>query len=536
MAFGDASVQPSVNAGLASQPLVTSADPSIVGPAAVENLVNAYRNGFVTNQDILDRVGTVGQAKKKALLESLGEYVNPDVIQSRLSQSRAAGAQANLQTAQAGAQQSLVAPLTTVTANQAALAKYNPSDQEAIQAFGTFNRIPTQADGTTPDYDSILDAGYDYKGAFRKLDIAMKGLSVGQPIVTKDPTTGQAITTYVNGFGQPRTPQLVKMYSDMQREAFDDAYGIRGQRGKDHGADNIPETGVPPDDNGVAPAPASGTGMVSPTAAVAPAAPLPAALVQPATQVAVHPTGAVTIQPPTNPTLAAMSPEMAAASMAAGPAPGMTPPEVQGRLAQLNKDALEDPRAKNWATAQQYIRPFVREATKVSQMSESDQQKASMALDDQGLIENIIKMYDPQGVMREFKWEKLEENQDRLQKYLNLKNVVQRVEGRTVLTPQARQKIINMGYGVINGIESSAQPVFQKAKNQGAMFGIGNPLDSDQDALAAGNFSKNPFESGEAPAVGAAAPAAKGVTIFKTGPYAGVPMKPNGDGTFSPAQ
>jgi hypothetical protein len=148
------------------------------------------------------------------------------------------------------------------------------------------------------------------------------------------------------------------------------------------------------------------------------------------------------------------------------------------------------------------------------------------------MVENLIKMYDPQGTMREFKWEKTEQNQSRLEKYLNMKNVWQRVKGETVLTPQARQRLIDMGYEAIRGVESAAQPAFQNAIQSANTAGITNPLDSEQNRIAQGQFAQNPWPLSRGAAKGLVqSPAASGPGPVKFIPGVGNVQR-GADGKF----
>jgi hypothetical protein len=115
MAVGQVNT-PLVSAGLSAQPLVTAAQP--ITPDAVNQLVDSFRQGNITAQDIIDHVGDVAQSKKRALLEELGEYVDPEMIKARLSAARAQGATANLAQKTAEAGQTLVQPQTALTASQ----------------------------------------------------------------------------------------------------------------------------------------------------------------------------------------------------------------------------------------------------------------------------------------------------------------------------------------------------------------------------------------------------------------------------------
>jgi len=54
---------PVVSAGVQAAPLVTPADPNTLNSNAVSNLVDAFRQGFITQDDIVSRIGDVAQSK-----------------------------------------------------------------------------------------------------------------------------------------------------------------------------------------------------------------------------------------------------------------------------------------------------------------------------------------------------------------------------------------------------------------------------------------------------------------------------------------
>src|SRR6266568_373003 len=102
---------PVVRAGVSPEPLVTPANTEIQSSNAVKNLIDAFHSGFISQDDIVNRVGDLGQAKNKALLESLGEYVSPGAIQARQTAYDAETAQNQLAAQSAVAQQPTVSPL-----------------------------------------------------------------------------------------------------------------------------------------------------------------------------------------------------------------------------------------------------------------------------------------------------------------------------------------------------------------------------------------------------------------------------------------
>ena len=116
MPFGDGQPQ-EINAGIAAQPLVTSPDRSITDQDAVAKMADAFRQGFITTQDIMQNVGMTGP-RKKAELQQLSEYVNPEMIQARLNTAGAQGAQANLAKSQALAEMPLVGQAAELKSKQ----------------------------------------------------------------------------------------------------------------------------------------------------------------------------------------------------------------------------------------------------------------------------------------------------------------------------------------------------------------------------------------------------------------------------------
>lgn len=63
--------------------LVGRADADVVGPRATAALIDAFRSGLVTADDILQRTGELGKTKKKAELMSLQEQMSPEAVQAR---------------------------------------------------------------------------------------------------------------------------------------------------------------------------------------------------------------------------------------------------------------------------------------------------------------------------------------------------------------------------------------------------------------------------------------------------------------------
>lgn len=510
---GPGDVEPGVSAGLAAQPLVAPLDSSVIGPQAVSQLVDAFRQGAITSQDIVDHIGTVAQAKKRALLEELGEYVSPEAISSRMSQIGATGAQANLATAQAGAGQELLPGQTLAAKNQTLLAQYNPADQEAINAFGAFNQTPRKSDGTY-DYDSIVSHGYDYKGAFNMLQVAQKGLQVGQILSAVD-AKGQPTKTVLDGFGQPRTPESVAKYSKMYQQAFDEAYRIRQTKDEDGPVSSTTPTEANPKPD------------VTPAASPSAAAPTAAPAVAPAAA------------PATAPSASMVSPlnDIQQATIPAGPVPGYTPKDIDDRL-------MQSPGYKEWAATASDVNTF-------RQLSNlPDEQANSLfgtrAEADRALAISVLGMLmggSSGGAPRQVStvWDDMVEKQPLPAK---VKESWRLLLGKEALTSDLRKDLVTVGNLAAREKESRGWGALQSAVVKAKTAGMGpsdiltDPNDLNLWMRGVPSPTQSAIREGDIqPGKAEVNPQATGqVVTFKSGPYAGRQMKANGDGSYSPVQ
>jgi len=69
----------------------------VVSPSAVSLLGDAFRKGIITSEDIMDRVGSVAQAKNKATIMAAQEYTDPQAVEARKIAQQAANARAKAQ-------------------------------------------------------------------------------------------------------------------------------------------------------------------------------------------------------------------------------------------------------------------------------------------------------------------------------------------------------------------------------------------------------------------------------------------------------
>lgn len=511
MPFGNETAEGGVQAGLAAQPLVTPADPNIVGPQAVQDLVQSFRNGFVTSQDILDRVGQVGQAKKKALLEQLGEYVNPDVIQSRLAQSQAAGAQANLQTATAQAQQGLVSPEAQLQAGNIQQQGSERFTKQAVDAWNQFNPPIYSVDETgketdTPDYKAMARGGIGYVKASNMLSFAAQGLAA-KPTTITDPKTGQPRTVYLNAMGEDVTPiagnKAYEFYANLRRSAYETIYqtpDVDALRTPPAGASSAPSSAPSAATATVTPAPAPTPTPMAPQAQPTPeqraqlAESYTAAgfngpavvsrmgdaevqsgleargLVQPLNPPTPEPP-APTIAPATAPQPGPVAPNYAPFSgMATGPVPGTTIPDIRDDMQKQESYKMWQQQAKAAQSFDQTVKDI-----QANNAAPAGQKQPYNALDFQ-LGEAAVALYQPNMAIREFKWDKLTSDASSLlEKYASASQWKQIINHTGSLTPEARDRLINLGYSMIDGADAAARGPISGAVEAMKQAGSANP-------------------------------------------------------------
>jgi|SRR5579859_295889 len=537
--------------------------------AAVQNMIDAFHKGFITSQDIVDRIGDRGQAQKKALLESLGEYVSPDAINSRMAAYKASGAQSALATQAAQAQSAAGLPQATagLAATQTAAAQAATVGGAAgLQAFQSYapwyGESPDDYKTSTgaPDFAAMTSRGNKMNAEMALSQNWISQLTPATDRTVKDAAGGE-YTQKLNKFGVNVTPPdpnsgypgspAYWAYVKQLDKVLPEFHPMRGQflmtptGGDDtvpghpagtvsphtpapvQGAPTIYGTGVTGGEpaqisaaraqlvnSGMEPVavnqltPAQVQSLVTPAAPSLPGIPPTAPVIQPA---ASTPTAAGLIQPGVPPASALGVPTVAAKGSY------QTPSDIKTQL-------VSDPVYKTFAEQQKYAENFKTVADAIE--SSPAPNKKVQINNDIGLAESIIKLYDPQAALREFKWSKLEEAQPWLEKIGALKSLVLR-EG--AFTPESRQRLIKMGDDIINGMESSVKGRLQQADSiarasaqtagQDPQTWSNQTLTSNEKRILAGQ----PFrESGASAATGAMP---KGV------PPGSVPMNIPGRGT-----
>ena len=115
---------------------------------------------------------------------------------------------------------------------------------------------------------------------------------------------------------------------------------------------------------------------------------------------------------------------------------------------------------QGWSKMQQYARPFNNTAKAIEAIPDAVQKKINMNSLDMSLGESIIKLYDPEGAIREFKWDKVAEMRPVINKLGNLRAEALKTGS---LDPETRKNLIELGYETIAGRESAIRPVVNLA-------------------------------------------------------------------------
>lgn len=504
--------EPLVSAGASAQPLVTAPDLSVTSTPAVENLVNAMHQGYVNTDDIVNRIGQQATAQKKATLEALKEYVDPDMVEARMSQAR-------LQAAQNEAQKTLVAPATQLGAATIAKNLGTISNGDAInlgqQWFGTVK----DAQGN-PDYDATANLGRQVYRQQLRLQQAQQGLAVTQKYTSVE--KGQNVEHWLNALGEdvsPGTPAH-KAYAQMRQDAWDELYTTPGNLGKSAGGgrggaasvvspagtspalpltptqDQVQEVinkyapgGDPnqPDQNKILAAianaykanPADVSKMdqdqINQAVLHLASPPAPSPVPEPAVVPATPP-------PETRPVLPV---GQSGVGVPLGPAAGFLqkPDEIRADMEKQESYKMWQQQAKAAESFDQTVKDIQENASKPP-----SEQKPWNALDFQ-LAESAVALYQPQMAIREFKWSELTKGQPITEIVKNWKQIV----GRTgELTPEGRQRLISLGYSMIDGADNAARGPIGGAVNAATQAGL-NPnqvLTNDDEKRV---FNKQPF-------------------------------------------
>lgn len=420
---------PPVPISVPMTPLVAPADTSVVGTPAVQALSDAYRNGWITADDIARRTRAepVEKAQAQAATQQAQEFVMPTAVQARQTALQAESAKNQLITAQAGVQ------LPEVQAVGAAGPFAGPMIQAYYQYAPLFGIDPTN-DGL--DIHQKAAAGAHMSTTMARIGYAHTLLKPTTSIKSVN-DQGQAVEKQLNAMGAD-----VSQGSPLQQQlqtTIDQGYGqIFGS-------------------------PGGTTGPV-----VAPAATpsgQPSVSVQPATdQSAPASTTPSTPAPSVSGVVGAFSnaaPATASAVMQGSPTPvgTYTPIGTVTGPAITPKDMAEEARkrdsVKDWDKSKPFYNSMVGAANRINSFTPEQQRSGKVNLNepDIALVSNFIKLYDPSAVVREFKWDKIADNQKRTDM---IKNVAAVLNKTGAFTPETRQELIKEGVEMYRGKEKAA--------------------------------------------------------------------------------
>jgi hypothetical protein len=466
-------------AGIGAQPLVTEATP--LSPV----VLNAFHNGFITADDIIEKISPQAKAKKKAELTLATEAVSPQAVAARQQTLAAQTAQAQLAQQQATAGLPLVQP-------QAALAGSKIAAEQQL--------LPAQTNLTAQQLE--MNSQFMYPKAL--YDIATERL---KPVNTIKRVNGSGaeFTQMLNAAGEDVTPgsEAHTSYSRIAQNAFSKL--TPGQ------VQVAPRASLPPPPPIVDPVAAPALGMPG-SAEHTPADAARAAVANANPSV---PVSAVA-QLPDNTAQSAAS--ALVQPKAGAPAPvtvePANPPGIQTGMsknfmtaADIGSDLRKQKSYEQWDSQKGFANAFQSTVQDVNNAKPGE----PMNTLDMSLAENVIKMFDPTATIRSFKWEKMEEGQPFKER---IKNWQQELLRTGTFTPEARQRLIKIGYEQIAGREKGVVPHLQLAAQRAEQSGVTPETVLNPDELRVLHGEGKPGAS--APAA-AAAPAAKTVNITGLG-------------------
>jgi hypothetical protein len=423
-----------VQAGLSAQPLVTSAA-DVINPSATEQLTDAFRKGFITADDVIQRIGPVGQAQTKANVLALNEFASPEQIAARRAQAEAALSGSQLQTAQNQASEPLVSPL-------AQKAKADIWQKNALDTYQEHYGVPLYVkdnqgnDTDQPDIKTMASKGAEIIQAKQAIGYANSMLQ-GSWQVRKD-KDGTAHEVLLNKMGQDVTPvkgnPWYDHFSDLQMQGEQVVFQPRS---------------VNPNDVNWHPTPPKPGEAASAPNTAQPSADL-------------------------------IQPYVPGTGIPSGPKPGTTDPEqieLQGKLRQQLK---EEDAKKVYDQGQTFFNRIKKIGEDLKSLPLEQQRIGSAALNtqDSALADAVVKLFDPSGVVREFKWNKVVEDSPRLE---GIRSLLQTVQSTGKMSAITRQQLIQEGYNQIIAREEALRPHLKRVDDTAKAVGMRVPVLTDEE-------------------------------------------------------
>lgn len=442
----DQTPPPGINPALLSaQNLVSPVAPAPMSPSAIQSMTDSMRTGALTAQDVVDRLGELGKTARKAQIEfhkrEIADLQDPELVAAKHAITLAGGKQAELAGAQAQAGQDLLPAQTQLQAGALAqgLSELGTGIPSAtLRQLNLIYGLGAKFDpktGVLQNPDEVMPNLTHIMGAMNGMTMAKE---LATRVETKDVKDAQGNTTQVpvwKGTGKP--------LSDLERNVINRYNAI------------LP---------GLFP------GAIS------------SPMVEPKSQDAHDRSASALVSPGSTP---AGPPTDESGNLITS-----TPTEMERQKHQmeLSEESRKTETYKDWRRASMFYDNAVDAISAINKVPVEDQRKGKVNLNakDTELAEAVVKMLDPQGVVREFKWNKFESNQPWPEQ---VANVMSRIKQEGKFTPETRQELFQIANASIRSRENQAADFLKLSKSKGA------PLTDREDALANGQFTP-PYGAG----------------------------------------
>lgn len=212
-------IQPRVN-DLVSAP----ESAPVVTPSATVALTDAFRQGFITSQDVLDRVGQKAQLKEKVEIQAAQEALSPEAIEARQVVQKATAAKAKADILKSGMDQE------NAQLDQKARRAKTILDIANSESFGTFEPmrnsflalgIPVPSKDGSPDTEAMkaeMPQITAYANYIRNADAIAKSVHKQKFVQTVGKQTITSEADFSDALNRPIT--------DAERQAISDAKSI----------------------------------------------------------------------------------------------------------------------------------------------------------------------------------------------------------------------------------------------------------------------------------------------------------------------
>jgi hypothetical protein len=424
---------------VAAPDLVSQIQPvhPVIGPDTVKAFTDAFRSGQITADDVLQRVDEVGRAKRKAELDIAKSAGSPEAAAARKSSLVAATQQAQLAGNSAAAESSMLPAHTQLAAGQLAQGIQEMRSGMPAATVRQLNLIYNLGakfndDGTLANPDEVFPNLTHVMGSLNGMQVAKE---LGTRVKTEPVTDAQGNTSNVpvwNATGKPLSPDEKSFFQRYQSMVPGMVHGAPG-------AVVTPNTGVQPTGGVVTPNATPGS---APTSSVSPS----------------YPTDAegnlVTKQ--------------------------LTDIERNKAAMDITKENRAQEPIKNWQISDRYYQNAKDAMSAINRVPLADQNmgKYNLGPKDQALAESVIKLLDPPGVVREFKWDKFESNQPWPEQ---VRGIMAKVKNEGKFTPGTRQELMMLANSAHRAAENGAADMLKQTQQMGGV------LTDKEKALAEGN-------------------------------------------------